>query len=161
MKMKKSKSRGSAYNSAINLLSYRPRAKGELAAALLGKEYLPEEIDTALADLERLGYLNDIAFMESWCYYRQHVAPKGRWLVQSELASKGICQQDLAAHFDQFYSAKAEKACLQQLLEKQLHRHGQNREMDDPAARQKLAQKYFRKGFDLSLIFEVLDRLEE
>ena len=159
--MKRSNSTGSAYSCAVNLLSYRPRARGELAAALLAKDYLPEEIETALADLENRGYLNDIAFMESWCFYRRQVAPKGRWLVKSELLGKGISQQDLDGHFDGFYSAEAERECLLRLLEKQQFRLAKIAGDDGAASRQKLAQKFFRKGFELGLIFEVLDQLAE
>lgn len=148
-----------AFVCALNLLSYRPRAKGELEKALLTRKFSREEIAAALSDLERMGYINDIGFMESWCYYRYRVSPRGRWLVRNELSQKGISERDLDEHFDNFYPETVERECLRELVKKLQGRRPVQTEDNATDSRQKLTRKLYTKGFELSLIFAVLEEL--
>jgi len=158
--MMSSKKKATAMECAVNLLSYRPRARGELAAAMTKRGYDQAETADVLDELVRLGYLNDVAFMESWCYYRQQVSPKGRRYVQRELTEKGISRADLAAHFDTFYSPQAEQACLLQLLEKETRIHPPEGAEEARSAWRKLANKFIQKGFTPGLVLETLAGLD-
>lgn len=149
----------SAFDCALNLLSYRPRAKGELKKALLTRKFSRDEIVEALSDLERMGYINDISFIESWCYYRYRVSPRGRWLVRNELSQKGISERDLDEYFDNFYPESVERECLRELVKKLQERRAVQEEDNAEESRQKLVRKLYSKGFEPGQIFAVLEEL--
>lgn len=145
---------------ALKLLNIRPRSKEELKQLLAGRDFSLEEMEQAISHLVQLGYVDDIKFMESWCYYRQQISPKSRDYVRRELAEKGISTDDLDAHYDEFYSEEEEINCLKRLMEKKLwkaHPMGmgskENRE-------RKMIASLLRKGFNHHLILEIFTQLE-
>ncbi|MEL7564288.1 MAG: regulatory protein RecX [Dehalobacterium sp.] len=144
---------------ALKLLTIRPRSKEELKKLLLDRSYSIEEINQVIARLSELEYLDDIKFMESWCYYRQHISPKSRWYVKRELLIKGISFDDLEEHFDDFYSEEEELNCLKRIIEKKMSKGNLTGTNSDKKDDQKFVSALLRKGFKLSLILDLLNRL--
>lgn len=144
----------------LRLLSYRPRSIQEIRTALALRDCPPEKTEEIIAYLIRLDYLNDFRFMESWCHFRQHVSPRGRWWVKKELAEKGISPEDIARNFDQMYPQEIEKDCLTRLVEQWLGR----REVTGNGQRKEDWRRFYntlcRKGFNRSFIHEVLNLLQ-
>lgn len=145
---------------ALKLLTIRPRSIEELRTLLLEREYPLEEINQAISQLIQLKYLDDISFIESWCYYRQHITPKGRWLVRKELAAKGVSPFDLEEHFDACYSEEDEKKCLLHLIEKKSIKGILEQSKNIEKEHQKVVAQLVRKGFKLHHILEMLDRFQ-
>ncbi|HEY5639951.1 MAG TPA: RecX family transcriptional regulator [Dehalococcoidia bacterium] len=82
--------RHTAMTSALRLLSYRPRSEREMRDALRARR-IPEAIAGETLDrLRELQLLDDEAFAEAWTESRQRNSPRGRRLLLTELAQKGV-----------------------------------------------------------------------
>src|SRR5690606_30023009 len=79
-----------AITASLNLLSYRPRASGELQRKWREKGYSPEAAEAAVQRMRDLGYLNDADFAERCIENRQEHKPRSRKMLQQELMQKGI-----------------------------------------------------------------------
>ena len=138
---------------AVHFLGSRPRTRWELERRLRRANASDEVIDTTLARLARLGYVDDIAFARWWAEQRDRHAPRGRRMVEAELRQRGVPREvlerlreeepepvdDLAA----LPSTEAERAQVA------LARHLRGRPLpDDRLALQRLGQFLIRRGFD-------------
>jgi len=144
---------------ALKLLTVRPRSVWELKQLLLERKYSEEEIEPVISHLIHLGYLDDLKFMESWCYYRQHISPKGRWYVRRELALKGISSCLLESHFNHFYSEEDELHCLKRLLEKKLGKKKAAESHHNEKDTEKIIAALVRKGFRHSAVLDMFSQL--
>jgi regulatory protein len=79
-----------AVDRALNFLSYRPRSREEVRRYLQRKETPPEIIETALARLDRLDFVNDRTFAGFWIESREHFSPRGARALKNELRLKGV-----------------------------------------------------------------------
>jgi regulatory protein len=79
-----------AVDRALNFLSYRPRSREEVRRYLRRKETSPEIIETALARLDRLDFINDRTFAGFWIDSREHFSPRGARALKNELRMKGV-----------------------------------------------------------------------
>jgi len=79
-----------AVDRALNYLSYRPRSREEVRRYLRRKETPPEIIETALARLDRLDFVNDRTFAGFWIESREHFSPRGARALKNELRMKGV-----------------------------------------------------------------------
>ena len=79
-----------AVDRALNFLSYRPRSREEGRRYLRRKETPPEIIETALARLDRLDFVNDRTFAGFWIESREHFSPRGARALKNELRMKGV-----------------------------------------------------------------------
>ncbi len=79
-----------AVDRALNYLSYRPRSREEVRRYLRRKETPPEIIETALARLDRLDFVNDRKFAGFWIESREHFSPRGARALKNELRMKGV-----------------------------------------------------------------------
>jgi regulatory protein len=82
---------------ALSLLATRARARHELVERLRRKGYGAPAVDHALAEVERLGLVDDRAFAEAWIRVRLHARPRGSRMLLAELARKGVAA-DIARH---------------------------------------------------------------
>lgn len=80
--------RQSAFESAINLLSYQDRTEKQLHDKLKNKEYSEAEIEEAFVKLREYGYLNDERYASN--YHNAQAANKGARRIKLELLQKGI-----------------------------------------------------------------------
>ena len=80
-----------AYASALLLLSYRPRAEGELRQRLRRKGLPEAAVDDAIARLRRTGLVDDEQFSRTWVENRgSGASARGMSLLAAELRAKGI-----------------------------------------------------------------------
>src|SRR6266481_5126399 len=79
-----------AVDRALNYLSFRPRSREEVRRYLRRKETPPEIIETALARLDRLDFINDRTFAEFWIEAREHFSPRGARALKNEPRMKGV-----------------------------------------------------------------------
>ncbi|MHB8575816.1 MAG: regulatory protein RecX [Dehalococcoidia bacterium] len=80
-----------AYEAALSLLSYRPRAEGELRQRLQRKGLGSDAIEAALVRLRNAGLVNDEQFARGWVSSRgAGASAKGSVRLTAELRSKGV-----------------------------------------------------------------------
>lgn len=82
--------RRTALDSALRLLSYRPRTERELRDRLRRKGVGRPAVDHVLGRLRAMGYLDDGAFARFWVEARQTLRPRSGRLVAAELRRHGI-----------------------------------------------------------------------
>jgi regulatory protein len=80
-----------AYEAALLLLSYRPRAESELRQRLHRKGLPEQAIDEAVARLRRAGLVDDESFARAWTASRgQGASALGPQRLRAELRRKGV-----------------------------------------------------------------------
>lgn len=75
---------------AARFLATRPRSRREVELRLRRAGADEAIVETTLARLEALGYVDDAAFVRWWGEQRDRHAPRGRRMVEAELRQRGI-----------------------------------------------------------------------
>ncbi|MBI1885114.1 MAG: RecX family transcriptional regulator [Chloroflexi bacterium] len=144
--------RQQALNSALRLLSYRPRSEAELRLRLARKGAAAALVDETLARLRSLGLLDDGAFARYWVESRQQLSPRGRRLLWRELTAKGVDRETVQEAVASLDDAEA------------AYRAGEKRArtlkaLEFPEFRRRLGDFLIRRGFDYDVVAEVTARL--
>jgi regulatory protein len=142
-----------ARNAAYRLLTYRPRSKAEVEAKLRDKEFNDAIIGAVLADLERLGYVNDRKFAHDWTRSRIRLRGFGGRRIGLELKNKGIGQEMIREVFAEVFSDETESETAKRVVEKRLNTM---KALDRETRRRRLAGFLERKGFSFEIIRTVL-----
>jgi regulatory protein len=89
-KLKQDALEDKAYDRAINLILRRPRSEWELRLYLKRKEYNQEIIDSVVARLQELDYVNDKDFARRWIESRRLLKSTSRRRIEQELRQKRV-----------------------------------------------------------------------
>lgn len=138
---------------AYRLLSYRARSIGEIEAKLKRKGYPRPTIKEVTNRLKELGYLDDLEFARSWVDNRKKAKPRGRKMLASELASKGIDQALIDSVMGELLPPEEEYRLLKGLAKQRLERLPK---LDPTTKRKKLYDYLLRRGFSYELVLEVI-----
>lgn len=82
-----------AYQRALELLSYRPRAEKEIRQRLTEKGFSEDAVETVLVRLRSAGLVGDAEFARAWAENRAVFRPRSRRMVAAELRLKGVGQE--------------------------------------------------------------------
>jgi regulatory protein len=140
---------------AARFLATRPRTRWEVRRRLERARAEAAVIETTLARLARLGYVDDEAFVRWWLDQRDRHAPRGRRLIEAELRQRGV-QRDgiewLREHWEEPErgpDGEGLPATSEERASEALQRHLRGRPIpEDPKARQRLGMFLVRRGFD-------------
>ena len=77
-------------DAAAAFLSVRPRSVAETRGRLRHLGYRQELVDSVVARLVEMGYLDDAAFARAWVESRDRARPRGAAALRRELALKGV-----------------------------------------------------------------------
>lgn len=140
---------------AARFLATRPRSRREVERRLQRAGADPSVIAVALERLERLGYVDDAAFVRWWTEQRDRHSPRGRRLVEAELRQRGIGREEIetlretweqperSPGEEHLPATDAERATVA------LERHLRGRAVPgDRQAVQRLGMFLVRRGFD-------------
>ena len=140
---------------AARFLATRPRSRREVERRLQRAGAEPPVVDATLERLERLGYVDDAAFVRWWTDQRDRHSPRGRRLVEAELRQRGIGREEIEALREAWQEQErspgdehlpgsdAERASAA------LTRHLRGRTIpDERQALQRLGMFLVRRGFD-------------
>lgn len=107
-RLEREDARHRAYEAALHLLSYRPRAEQELRERLRRKGLPGDAIEETVARLRAAGLVNDEQFARQWVAERGSGAhARGRSLLAAELRARGIRDGGAAALDDLDEEAQA------------------------------------------------------
>lgn len=81
---------------ALLLLDHRARSRHELGQRLLALDFDPTVVEEVIADLVRLGLVNDADFAQEWVRQRHKSRGKSRSILDRELREKGVGAQERA-----------------------------------------------------------------
>ena len=141
-----------AKDKAFKLLSYRMRSVGEIKKRLREKSFLLDEIDTTIAHLKKLNYLNDLEFARAFAKEKVKLKMIGPLLLQSQLFKYHID----ASLIDQVLSEIYDQIDPHSLIEMHLEKKSITKSnIFDNNQKKKLNDYLSRKGFTWAQINEV------
>jgi regulatory protein len=146
--------RQEAVDAAARLIASRLHSTAELRRKLARKEFGPAVVDAVIADLVRMGYLDDAAFAKarasSAARYKQH----GKRRAKTELMRAGVSGEVADAALDEVYDRNDSLAVARDLARKQAPRL---KKLDPQVARRRLMGMLQRRGFEYEEIKLVVD----
>jgi regulatory protein len=147
-----------ARNAAYRFLTYRSRSRAEIEAKLQEREFNDAIIEAVLADLARLGYVNDRQFAREWTRSRIELRGFGRRRIGQELRNKGIGRELIQEAFAEFLSDETEIEIAKRVAGKKLNTM---KSLDRETRRRRMAGFLERKGFSFEIIREVLKGIDK
>ncbi|OGV54557.1 MAG: hypothetical protein A2X49_11100 [Lentisphaerae bacterium GWF2_52_8] len=152
------KKQDSAFEKAAKLLSIRGHSCAELTRKLVQREYARSEIEGAVSDCIRLGYLNDDVFARS---FAEEMRGRG-WgplRIKGALFRKGLPKSSIEAVMEAAESS--DFGTLEEQAIEALRRRlpGLLREPDFRKRRQKACRFLLGRGFPSDTVFKVAGRL--
>ncbi len=143
-----------AVDLAVRFLSYRPRSISEVRRYLEQKGIAPSAVDSTIARLEKLGYVDDVAFARFWVSNRDEFNPKGPLALRQELREKGVSSAIIDQVLAEVDFADAAYRAAQRRVQRLRH-------LDRQAFQQKVYPYLARRGFVAETIHDVMARLME
>ena len=144
--------RESAYQLALNYLSYRDRSRSELEQHLTRHDISPELSAEVLVRLNENGMLDDRRFARNWMENRSELRPRSRRMLAFELRQKGLedpdIQQALESVDDDDAAYRAASANQRKL-----------RNLDWPDFRNRLSGFLARRGFSYATAAPIVARV--
>lgn len=145
-----------AYGDAVNYLSYQLRTKKEIKDYLYKKEYHKDAVEDVLQRLEKLHYLDDESYAQSFINTQLRTTANGPKIIEQKLLQKGVpnnivqdkiatMNQEIllenATDFAQKQARKQKRASFKQMLTK-------------------IRQSLYQKGFNNEIIEEAIKNLD-
>ena len=139
----------------LRLLTVRARTRAELAEQLTKRGY-PDDVSAQVLDrLTDVGLVDDEDFAEQWVRSRRVNAGKGKRALASELRTKGVDDDVIAAALADI-DADAERARAEQLVADKLRRERLTDETDDVKIVRRLVGMLAHRGYGQSMAFDVV-----
>ncbi len=148
--MNNSKARCSAFDKAINLLTFKDRTTKEIIQKLEEKGYSSEEIEETVVKLSYYGYLNDQNYTVS--FIKDNTSKKGKKLIISELAQKGIDKSMVNEIYDNIDVDEVS------VIEDIVSRRYNTVDFNDDKTYKRIVGYFLRRGFSYDSIKRVLNK---
>lgn len=149
-----------ALNYAYFYLRFRPRSKKELIDYLNKKAKRwkwPEElVGRAIAELEELGLIDDLKFIQWFVEQRSAIKPKGVFLLKRKLSQFGVSKDIVEEYF-----ASNEQNEVEMASKAVSFRWNQWKSLEKRERFLKAAAFLSRRGFSYDTIKSVVAKLEE
>ena len=139
----------SAKSVAVRLLSRREHSAFEIRDKLTKREFDEVEIEQAIIDLEKGGWLSDERFAEAYIRMRQ-LKGFGPIRISIELNERGVNESIV----ENYLHAGSE--AWQQTLEQQYQKKYKNRSIDDYSDKAKRIRFLQYRGFVLDAIYKIV-----
>jgi regulatory protein len=136
-----------AVNSALLLLTTRPRSIKEIRTRLKQKGYSEPAIDAAIEKAEGWNYVDDEAFARFWVENREANRPRGRRLLEQELRDKGVDREIVRNAIDEAGINEIEAAT--ELARAKMRSYAK---LEPEVARRRLAGFLARKGYNFEVV---------
>lgn len=141
-----------AKQTALNFISYRPRAAAEVKNNLRNKKFSDETIEAVVTRLQELDLLNDEAFVRYWVEQRSTFKPRSQMALRAELRKKGVSREAIdAVVLDVDETAAALNAAQK--------RQNRWRSLPEDEFRKKAGGYLQRRGFNYTVVKETLDAI--
>lgn len=142
-------------DAALAFLGRRLHSRAELERKLGRAGYAPQAIQDVLAELERLGYLDDARFARTRALSAAQHRHHGRQRAFLELIKAGVSREVADRALDEVYGQANGLEVARQLALKQAARL---RRLDPRVARRRLAGMLQRRGFDYETVRHIVDQ---
>lgn len=148
--------RQECFDHAMRLLQQRLHSRSELARKLTRREYGPGVIDDVLADLARLGYVDDARFAKTKALSAAQNKHHGRRRAFIELMKSGVTDTTARLATQDVYESHDSMAAARELAMKKAP---SLRRLDPVTARRRLVGMLQRRGYTYDEIRPVIDEV--
>ena len=146
--------RKGAKDKAFRLLAVRARSEKEIRDRLKQSSYTPPTIEWTIAELKRIGLLNDYEFAQMYSRSRMAIHPVGSFLLRRELGNKGVAEADIEAGIAEAYQETNETDVARRLAAQRKQRY---MNLDEKKAKKRVSDFLLRRGFGWDIVNEILD----
>lgn len=143
-----------AHAVCLRLLTVRSRTRSELAGNLTKRGYAEDVVASVLGRLTAVGLIDDADFADQWVRSRRTHAGKGKRALASELRTKGVDDDVIAAALEGI-DAGAERERAEQLVDRKLRREALA-DTDDTKVMRRLVGMLARRGYSQSMAVAVV-----
>ncbi len=147
-----------ALDAGLRLLQSRLHSTSEMRRKLMRKEYGKTTVDAVIADLTRLGYLDDERFAKTKALAAAQHKQHGKRRAKIELLKAGVKGDVADKALGDVYESTDTLAVARELARKQAPRL---KKLDPQVARRRLVGMLQRRGFDYDDIRPVVDEVLE
>lgn len=145
-------------NYGFKLLSLRPRSikefQGKITHFVIRHGYRKTFIQKLIKEFSDQNLLNDEEFSLWWLDQRRGYKPKGRKVIEMELARKGIDKKIISSIFDKENDGNIEIDNARKIVQKKLKIY---HNLSKLRLREKLIRALLTRGFDWDTIEAVID----
>ncbi|MEZ7851801.1 MAG: regulatory protein RecX [Candidatus Nanopelagicales bacterium] len=132
-------------------LNAAPRSRGELRTYLLGKDFVPKEIDTVLDRVESMGYIDDAQYALDWVRSRHRSRGLAPSVLARELTSKEIDSELIDVAVKQISDQDTQDRAYQLAAKKYRSLH----ELEGKVAIRRIASLLQRKGYAPGVCWQI------
>lgn len=139
------------FEAATRLLETRQHSRSELGVKLAQRKFDRRVVAATLAELERLGLVDDRIFAEA---YASELAGKGQgnWKIKQALHKKGLEQELVAETVATLTVDSDEDSRMEDLLRRKLAALGRSKDPPEKI-REKLVRHLATKGFPAGMVY--------
>jgi len=148
--------RQECFDYAMKYLQMRLHSTAELRRKLVRREYGESVVDGVIADLLRMGYLDDARFAKTKAMSAAEHKHHGRRRAFVELLKAGVKKDVADAALNDVYDKTDSTAAARMLAEKKA---ASLKKLEPAVARRRLAGMLMRRGFDYETIKPVIDEV--
>lgn len=168
---------------ALRLLEFRFRGEDELRARLKEKEFTTATIEQTVDKLRDLKYLDDSRLLESLIREYKEFGLYGPVYIQQKLLQRKFTKEQIEKALKTFYTPEDELAVAKKFLLKQKPLHSGSPPLEEgfgevvetsyklsrasglvkseaQKEKQRIMQRFLRRGFSLGVVFKVLGTAE-
>jgi len=145
-----------AFNAAYRLIKYRDRSAKEMAERLRKKGFYDDVCGNVIAELKRLGYLDDMRFAKALAEDVLRFKPAGIEFIRSKLRSKGISADIADSVISGVKEGYNEREAAYKLAVK---RADKMINISTDKAKQRIYGILARRRFERDTILEILDKI--
>jgi regulatory protein len=140
---------------AFRHLGKRDRTEAELRRHLAGKDIPEAEADAAIAEVARMGYLDDARYAKTFAEDRRYLDGWGAERIERRLLELGVEREHVAAALGDRDVGEELEAALE-LLRRRLGDRAPGTERE----RERALGMLVRKGYDLELAYDAVRAFE-
>lgn len=141
-----------AYERSLHYLTFRPRSQQEVEDYLRRKGFEQEIIGRAVGELQRVGYIDDLAFARFWVENREGFRPRSVWVLRQELRQKGVSDDIINQTVEDVDEAESAYRAAQS--------RGQRlARLDYQTFRRRLGGFLQRRGFNYDIVKSTVERI--
>jgi len=145
-----------AKNNAYALLRQRPRSEHEIRSRLKLKGYDNTSIEKIIADLKRIGDIDDVKFARLWIESRMHMNPAGDVVLKYELKEKGVSDSVIEATLNEKAEKYDEYEVAFNMAKERFERF---KKLDRQKASKRVYDFLIRRGFKYDTIRKIIESL--
>jgi regulatory protein len=141
----------------LRLLKVRLRSEKELRDKLSQRHYNPGDIEKVVNYLKSLGEIDDKAFLKCWIDDRMNLNPKAPFAIRLELRKKGLDKELIDKALEELAAKHDFRQIALGLAQRRLQTFKKG--LDEEKAKKRIFDYLRRRGFEISIIYEIIDEI--